>query len=109
MISRYINPSGHQYPEQADIDAGGQLTPIEQRYHNDVVICRFNLSNFTTIAFNDVDSVRPLSQSVDYYPLFAVGFLDTDSKLTTIATFARDPIKILAVEHLFHGHFMHRR
>ena len=79
-IDRYINPRGHESPEPAGSDAGGVLTPGPQKFHEGLVICEFNLSGFNAGAMQNLRSVEPLSQSTRYYPLFAVGPLDSDSK-----------------------------
>jgi hypothetical protein len=83
VIDRYINPSGHQYPEPAEADAGGLMTPGEQQFHDGLVICRFNLSNFTDSTPFPPSSILPLSPSTEYHPIFAVGILDSDSKRAT--------------------------
>ena len=80
-ISRYINPSGHQYPEPADDSAGGVMTVGDQIFRDGLVICQFNLSNFTAYQASDnPQAVRPLSPSTQYYAIFAVGVLDSDSE-----------------------------
>jgi len=80
VINRYINPGDHDPPESAGSEQGGVLTPGEQKFSDGDVICQFNLSNFTTQTYEQLKTLKPLSQSTKYHPLFAVGLLDSDSK-----------------------------
>ncbi len=80
VIQQYVNPGDHQDPEPPESQDGGVFTPGLSQYINGVVICQFNLSNFTTQTFGKLKDLRPLSQSGNYYPLFAVGLLDSDGK-----------------------------
>ena len=81
VVSRYINPDGHAYPEPAEADAGGSFTTIQRRFSEGVVICQFSLSNFTSDASKPSKKpVPPLSQSMAYYPMFAAGLLNDDGK-----------------------------
>jgi hypothetical protein len=80
VINRYINPEDHKHPQPAGSEQGGTLTPIQQQFSDGVVICQFNLSNFTTQTFGQLKDLNPLSQSTLYHPLFAVGALNSTSK-----------------------------
>ncbi|CAF1601840.1 unnamed protein product [Rotaria magnacalcarata] len=77
VINRYINPDGHHHPEHAGSEQGGTFTPIQQEFHNGVVLCQFSLSNFTDGWIEDIKTIDPLSPSKKYYPLFAIGLLNT--------------------------------
>ena len=80
VLNRYTNPGGHQYPQPAGIEQGGVLAPGQQTYSDGVVTCQFNLSGFTTETLDQLKTLRPLSQLGNYYPIFALGSLDEDSK-----------------------------
>ncbi len=80
VIKRYINPGDHQDPEPAGSEDGGFFTSGPSQYINGVITCQFTLSNFTTQTFGKLKNPLPLSQSGNYYPLFAVGLLDSSGK-----------------------------
>jgi hypothetical protein len=80
VVNRYVNPDDHNHPVPAGSEQGGLFTPLSSQTIEGVVICQFKLSNFTTGTLKQLGALRPLSQSQSYYPLFAIGRLDTDSK-----------------------------
>jgi hypothetical protein len=80
VINRYINPHQHERPQPAGPDQGGLLTPGPSQLVDGAVICQFNLSNFATQTFGQVNELKPLSQSGNYHPIFAVGLLGNESK-----------------------------
>lgn len=75
IVERYINPSDHDHPEHADSELGGLFTPGVQQFNNGVVTCRFTLSDFSPQSFRALKDIELLSQSTNYYPLFAIGIL----------------------------------
>ena len=80
-IVRYKNPLGHSEPEDTRPGDGGVMTNGQQLYENGVVTCQFTLSNFSNSISNKVGTLRPLTQTDSYYPLFAIGLLGDQSKL----------------------------
>ncbi len=81
LLNRYQNPPGdHVDPEPAGSEEGGVISLGQRIYADGVVTCQFNLSNFGNETFPQLNSLRPLSQSGSYHPLFAIGPLDSDSK-----------------------------
>ncbi len=80
VIKRYINPGDHDPPVSAGSEDGGFFTSGPSQNNNGVITCQFNLSNFTTQTFGKLKNPLPLSQSGNYYPLFAVGLLDSSGK-----------------------------
>lgn len=83
-INRYINPQNHHAPQHAGSEQGGVLTPEAHDYNDGVATCRFTLSEFNTETLQQIKDIKPLSQSTSYYPLFAVGPLNSISKLSYI-------------------------
>jgi hypothetical protein len=79
-MNRYINPGDYDPPQSAGSEQGGVFTRLRSEMTNGVITCQFSLSNFTTQTFKQVGDLRPLSQSGNYYPLFAIGPLDSSSK-----------------------------
>lgn len=79
-ILRYMNPGDHQHPVPAGSEQGGTLTPLPSIFLDGVVVCQFMLSNFVPQTKNRVNELRPLSQSGQYYPIFAVGGLNSTGK-----------------------------
>jgi len=80
-INRYINPGDYNPPKPAGSEQGGVFTPLPSQFTDGVVICQFNLSNFPTQPFKQIQALRPLSQSGDYYPIIAVGPLDSNNTI----------------------------
>jgi hypothetical protein len=77
-IQRYINPGEHHPPQMiGNNEQGGLLTPGRLEFTDNVVICRFTLSNFTTETVEELQAIQPLSQSTPYHPKFAVGLLNS--------------------------------
>jgi len=84
VINRYANPGSpkdHTPPEPAGIEHGGLFTPLPSEFKDGIVTCQFTLSNFTSSTLNQPNTLDPLSLSRAYHPLFAVGLLNSDSKL----------------------------
>ena len=79
VLTRYINPHDDDPPQPAGPDDGGLFTPLPSTFVDGIVTCQFSLSNFTSQTFTQPQVLNPLSQSGDYYPIFAVGKLDGDS------------------------------
>ncbi len=79
-MNRYINPKAHDEPKPAGSEQGGVLTLGPQSLINDIVTCHFNLLNFTTRMSYQANGLNPLSQSKSYYPIFAIGKLDSTGK-----------------------------
>lgn len=79
-LDRYKILSLGRAPGPATDADGGVLSQGHQTFLNGVVTCRFNLSGFTTQASSHLTALNKLSQSASYYPIFAVGELDGDSK-----------------------------
>ena len=80
-LERYINPGKHNKSMHAGSEQGGELINGALTFNDGIVTCQFVLSNFTSESFEQVGTLNPLSQSGSYYPLFAVGSLDGNSKL----------------------------
>ncbi|CAF3395104.1 unnamed protein product [Rotaria sp. Silwood1] len=80
VINRYVNPHKHEHPQPAGSEQGGTLTPGQQQFNDGVMICQFTLSNFTMETLRQLETVRPLSQSTSYHPLFAVGLLNSSNE-----------------------------
>lgn len=79
-IERYVNPRGHTDSQSAGSEDGGVMTPLPPKFTDGVITCQFTLSNFTKSTTKQLDALKPLSQSDNFYPLFAVGKLDPDGK-----------------------------
>lgn len=80
QMDRYVINVPYDTPDGAGPEQGGVVTLGPQTYSNGVVTCRFNLSNFNAQSMLHLNNPKKLSQSGDYYPLFAVGLLDNSSK-----------------------------
>ncbi|UJR19578.1 hypothetical protein I4U23_022713 [Adineta vaga] len=76
-IGRFVNPQDHHPPVPAGSEQGGVFTPLPSKFMDGIVTCQFNLSNFTRKTAKISDKLRPLSQSGQYHPLFAVGMLNS--------------------------------
>jgi hypothetical protein len=79
-IERYMNPGNHSHPEPAGSEQGGVLTPLPSLFVDGIVTCRFILSDFATQKKKQPNTLRPLSQSGMYHPIFAVGVLNSTGK-----------------------------
>ena len=77
VVNRYINPGEHQRPQHAGSEQGGVVIPLPSKYQDGIVTCQFNLSNFSSFLQSELNTLRPLSQSEQYYPIFAVGILNS--------------------------------
>ena len=80
QMDRYVINVPYDTPDDAGPAQGGVVTVGKHTYSNGVVTCRFNLSNFNTQSMLHLSNPQKLSQSGNYYPLFAVGLLDDSSK-----------------------------
>ena len=80
VLQRYLNPHHHDDPDPAGSEDGGLFSPGLNQYKDSVVTCQFNLSNFNSSSGTPPPQVPILAQSQKYHPIFAVGFLDSDSK-----------------------------
>jgi hypothetical protein len=60
---------------------GGTFNANRQKFENGITYCDFTLSNFVGIKRRRRQSTTPeLSQTTTYYPLIAIGNLDSSSK-----------------------------
>ncbi|CAF0999963.1 unnamed protein product [Didymodactylos carnosus] len=75
-IQRFINPMNHTPPAPAGSEQGGKFTPLPGRFIDGVVTCQFLLSDFAPQRVKQLNTLRPLSQSGKYHPLFAVGLVN---------------------------------
>ncbi|CAF1516186.1 unnamed protein product, partial [Didymodactylos carnosus] len=77
-MKRKINPGGYVIPLDAPTNSGGTFTITQTKFENSVVTCEFILSNFITNeqGNNGQSTIPTLSQTVQYYPLIAIGYLD---------------------------------
>ncbi|CAF1300125.1 unnamed protein product [Rotaria sordida] len=76
-IQRFINPGNHTPPVPAGSEQGGIFTPLPATFIDGIVTCQFVLSDFAPQKVKQLNTLRPLSQSVKYHPLFAVGLLNS--------------------------------
>ncbi|CAF1221499.1 unnamed protein product [Adineta steineri] len=81
-LERRINPGGHTPPVLASTIAnpGGTLNIITQKLENGIAYCEFTLSNFTS-STRRKRAISVLSQSTPYYPLIAIGNLDSSNQM----------------------------
>ncbi|CAF3303705.1 unnamed protein product [Rotaria sp. Silwood2] len=81
-VDRCINPSGTSPPVLASTQAnsGGTLTSTSLKFDNGVAYCEFTLSNFSSTKRRRRD-ISPLSQSMTYIPLIAIGNLDSSNEM----------------------------
>ena len=79
-VERLINPGGYVFPEAYTSASGGTFNMTLGRVVDGVVYCQFTLSSFTSSGRRRRDTVTALSQSTSYYPLIAIGNLDSSSK-----------------------------
>ena len=75
-IQRFVNPGNHQHPAPAGSEQGGVFTPLPSKFADGVVTCQFLLSNFASQSVEQPNTLRPLSQSGQYYPIFATGLVN---------------------------------
>lgn len=80
-IERFVNPGDHHPPVPAGSEQGGTFTPLPSKFVDGVVTCQFNLSNFVSKSGKQPNTLRPLSQSGKYNPIFAVGVLNSTGKI----------------------------
>ncbi|CAF0806484.1 unnamed protein product [Didymodactylos carnosus] len=82
-VKRLINPGGHSQSIDAPPSSGGTLTPNQWKVENGVVTCEFTLSNFDVSEkrWKRQESIAALSQTAQYYPLIAIGALDTSNTM----------------------------
>ena len=80
IINRYVNPHENNSPQPAGSEDGGLFTPLPSTFVDGIVTCQFSLSNFTSQTLTQPQVLNPLSQSGEYYPIFAVGKLYANSK-----------------------------
>ncbi|CAF1608862.1 unnamed protein product [Adineta ricciae] len=76
-IQRFVNPEGHHPPVPAGSEQGGVFTPLPSKFIDGIVICQFSLSNFAPETVKQLDTLRPLSPTAKYHPLFSVGRLNS--------------------------------
>ncbi|CAF1556880.1 unnamed protein product [Didymodactylos carnosus] len=79
IVKRMYNPDGHTPPRDAETADGGAFANATGRVENGLVTCEFSLSSFSS-RHKRQDTAKVLSQTTQYYPLFAVGVLDNNSK-----------------------------
>ncbi len=81
-VERLFNPGGHVFPESIIevSNPGGTFTMTSGRLVDGVVYCQFTLSNFGSSKRTRRD-LTPLSQSTSYYPLIAIGNLDSSKSM----------------------------
>ncbi len=79
-IQRFVNPGGHQHPAPAGSEQGGVFTPLPSVFIDGIVTCQFTLSSFASETVEQPNTLRPLSQSGQYYPIFATGLLNSTGK-----------------------------
>ena len=80
IINRYVNPHDDDPSQPAGPEDGGLFKPLPSTFVDGIITCRFTLSNFTSQTLTQPQVLNPLSQSREYYPIFAVGELDANSK-----------------------------
>lgn len=76
-ILRYVNPVDHHPPVPAGSEQGGTFTPLPGSFVDGVVTCQFTLSGFAQETVDKLKTLRPLSQSGQYHPLFSTGILNS--------------------------------
>ena len=79
-VERFINPLNHSHPVPAGSEQGGVFTPLPSKFIDGIVTCQFVLSDFPPETREQSNALRPLSQSGNYYPIFAVGLLNATGK-----------------------------
>ena len=77
VVERRINPSGQSPPVLGG--TGGVFNSTVQKVQNGVVSCEFTLSGFTS-SKRRRRAIASLSQTTSYYPLIAIGNLDSSSE-----------------------------
>ncbi|CAF1256178.1 unnamed protein product [Adineta ricciae] len=82
LLDRRINPSGHSPPVSASTisNPGGTFNVTLQKVEDGTTYCEFTLSNFVTSGRRRRDIVS-LSQATPYYPLIAMGDLDSSNEI----------------------------
>ncbi|CAF1023798.1 unnamed protein product [Adineta ricciae] len=78
VVERRINPGGYSPPVLGG--AGGVFNSTTQKVENGVVSCEFTLSGFTS-SKRRRRAIASLSQTTSYYPLIAIGNLDSSNNL----------------------------
>ena len=81
VIQRFVNPEGHHPPVPAGSEQGGVFTPLPSKFIDGNVICQFSLSDFAPETLKKLDTLRPLSPTAKYHPLFSVGRLNSTGKI----------------------------
>ncbi|UJR20943.1 hypothetical protein I4U23_024052 [Adineta vaga] len=83
VMERRINPSGSSPPVLASTitNPGGVFNITTQKVENGVIFCEFTLSGFGN-AKRRRRAISSLSQTTSYYPLIAIGNLDSSADLT---------------------------
>lgn len=79
-IERFVNIGNHTPPAPAGSEQGGVFTPLPSKFTDGNVTCQFVLSDFASETVKQLGVLRPLSQSGQYHPLFAVGVLNATGK-----------------------------
>jgi len=80
-LNRLINAGGYVAPVTPTSvlsDPGGTVTITVQKLENGVTYCEFTLSNFDSSGRRR-RAISGLSQTAAYYPLIAIGNLDSSS------------------------------
>lgn len=86
-VGRYINPFRHEEPSPAGDEEGGQFIAEKQDFNNGLVLCQFTLSNFENNYHQHLLDIPKLSQSKLYYPIIAIGQLDSDGIVEKVFVF----------------------
>ena len=79
-VERFINPLNHSRPVPAGSEQGGVFTPLPSQFVDGIVTCQFILSDFAPQNVKQPNALRPLSQSGQYHPIFAVGLLNSTGR-----------------------------
>jgi hypothetical protein len=79
-VQRFVNPGNHTHPVPAGSEQGGILTPLPSQFVDGIVTCQYALSNFAPQTVKQANTLRPLSQSGNYHPIFAVGLVNSTGK-----------------------------
>lgn len=102
-IQRFMNPGDHHPPVPAGSEQGGTFTPLPSKFVDGIITCQYNLSNFDTQNMERYDTLRPLSQSGKYHPLFAVGILNsTGTKIFFALSISLNIIPLLLGDPQYH-------
>jgi len=79
-IQRFVNIGFHVPPMPAGSEQGGVFTPLPSKLMNGNVICQFVLSDFAPETVEQLGVVKPLTQSGNYHPIFAVGVVNATGR-----------------------------